>query len=424
MGRVGAVLAVLATVLALPAGAGAVTASVSGNTLTLTGGPESNQVKVRQGAQTVLVSDTTGVTEGDGCQSDGGSETAAICGDSSTTAIVANLGDGINRFESESGLASSWEIVTSILVNGGAGPDTIGPDTRLGAPWTVNGGGGGDTIQGSNENDKLNGDAGIDDINGEAGNDVIHGGTEGDTLFGNTGRDKLYGETGNDDLDGSDGDDLVDGGAGRDKLKGEGSDQSSGDDTINAVDGEKDTVTCGFGTDVANVDDIDVVAGEFDCEQVNVKKPRPTTTPPPKPHAYKKHCHKKDGKNVCKQPHAKKGKTYKGKTSQGSKVTTGLSSNGKYFVFHVKYVTLTCSDGEEFDEQDVELVGADKQKLAKNGTVKTSVSYDPSEGYSDEVIHIAAAFDGGKARGALAANAKWTGHGSCTSGKVGWTAKT
>jgi hypothetical protein len=132
----------------------------------------------------------------------------------------------------------------------------------------------------------------------------------------------------------------------------------------------------------------------------------------------------KHGKKTCKQPRPKKHKTYTGKTTQGSPLTTGLDSTGKFFVIHVKYITLHCSDGESFDEQNVDLVGSDKQKLAKNGTVQTDITYAPADGYSNEVIHIAAAFDGGKARGALAANAKWAGHGTCTSGKVGWTAKT
>src|SRR5206468_651648 len=43
-----------------------------------------------------------------------------------------------------------------------------------------------------------------------------------------------------------------------------------GNDTIDAQDGERDTVGCDLGADVANVDAVDVVEGDGQCEQVNV----------------------------------------------------------------------------------------------------------------------------------------------------------
>jgi hypothetical protein len=54
----------------------------------------------------------------------------------------------------------------------------------------------------------------------------------------------------------------------------------SGADTIHAVDGEQDAVSCGPGGDTANVDGIDVVAaqGQDSCETVAVT---PASPPPP-----------------------------------------------------------------------------------------------------------------------------------------------
>jgi Ca2+-binding RTX toxin-like protein len=425
MGRVAAISTMLGMLVAFPASAGAVTtASVSGSTLNIGGGNESNHVQIDQGGPNseLLVSDPGGVSSGAVCSPD--SSTEARCGDSFTTAIVATLGNGFNSFKGKTGgILFSWDVLSSVRVTGGVDDDDLGPDGLHGARWTINGGAGDDTLTGSDENDVINGGVGEDDINARPGNDVVHGDADDDTITGYTDNDKVYGDAGDDNIDGDAGDDLIVGGPGRDKLHGEIDDSYSGDDTIEAVDGEQDTVSCGYGTDVVNADDIDVVGNQFDCEQVNRKTAKPAKTPKPKPKAYKKHCKTKNGKKHCTQPHALKGKTYKGKTTQGSKVATGLSSNGKFFVFHAKYLTFKCQDGETFDEQDVALTAGDKQRLAKNGTANVEIDYDPSD-VTDEVIYVVAAFDGKHARGALVGNAKFGSHGSCTSGKVGWTAKT
>ena len=57
------------------------------------------------------------------------------------------------------------------------------------------------------------------------------------------------------------GDDLVRSGGGNDRVWGD-----AGNDTLNARDTAKDTVRCGPGKDVANVDKRDKVAA--DCERV------------------------------------------------------------------------------------------------------------------------------------------------------------
>ncbi len=86
-------------------------------------------------------------------------------------------------------------------------------------------------------------------------------GTTGtDTLRGTNGSDELAGLSGNDRLDGGAGDDRLLGGPGRDLLTG-----GSGRDTIQARDGERDTVDCGPGRDTVTADAVDALTG---CEVV------------------------------------------------------------------------------------------------------------------------------------------------------------
>ncbi len=104
-------------------------------------------------------------------------------------------------------------------------------------------------------------------IDGGAGNDVIRGGYGNDTITGGPGQDEIQG-----DRDGRCNEmhcDLSPGASA---------------DVINAVDGEKDTISCGPGTDTANVDPIDVVGQ--DCETVNKvdgAKPGQPVVDPTKP---------------------------------------------------------------------------------------------------------------------------------------------
>lgn len=107
-----------------------------------------------------------------------------------------------------------------------------------------------------------------------------------DTLQGGEGPDVVRGGAGDDTVDGSFGDDDIDPGPGRDTVFG---DLKSGDcgpywckndygsDTIQARDGEVDSITCGAGADRAVVDANDVVAP--DCETVE----RGAAPPPPRP---------------------------------------------------------------------------------------------------------------------------------------------
>jgi hypothetical protein len=100
-----------------------------------------------------------------------------------------------------------------------------------------------------------------DDVvnNGGGRADTIRGGSGNDTIRGAAGADHLYGDDGNDTLEGSSDDDTYDGGPGADTFA---EFSNSGNDTINAQDGEADAkIDCGPGDgDVANVDSIDPTA--------------------------------------------------------------------------------------------------------------------------------------------------------------------
>ena len=112
------------------------------------------------------------------------------------------------------------------------------------APSTVSGGGG---------PDKLVGHDYMETIDGGPGDDVIEGGLNDDTLTGGPGRDQILGDSS------------------QNTCNFLACRYPFGNDTIDARDGEQDSVDCGVGEDKAIVDAIDVVSG---CEQVDAGRPR------------------------------------------------------------------------------------------------------------------------------------------------------
>lgn len=151
---------------------------------------------------------------------------------------------------------------------GNANADYIGPYTGVGA-YTVNGGNGGDTIEGYTSGDRLNGEAGADVIYGYFGNDTIDGGTGNDTIFGEEANDMIYGQDGNDYLDGGNNADTIYGGGGNDYIVGDyGSEY--GQDVLYGGTGN-DTIEGGADSDiyrfVFNADGKDLIydsAGDYD----------------------------------------------------------------------------------------------------------------------------------------------------------------
>ena len=109
-----------------------------------------------------------------------------------------------------------------------------------GEPTTVEGRGGDDTIYTSYSNDTVDGGAGNDTIRGYSGDDRITGGPGQDALIGDT-----LGQTCN-------------------VLA---CSIYSGNDVIDARDGERDSIDCGLGQDTALVDSVDVATN---CEDVKV----------------------------------------------------------------------------------------------------------------------------------------------------------
>jgi Tol biopolymer transport system component len=151
---------------------------------------------------------------------------------------VANT-DGTNR----------RRLTNSCRVYGTDGPDTLhGSFSQV-----VLGLGGDDTLY-------------ADDTYYFFDGNTLYGGTGNDRLFGGFGQDDLYGGTGDDVLDGGPSADVLVGGPGRDLIFGGG-----GGDTIFAVDGRRDTISCGKNgydrRDRVYADRIDIVAR--DCELVH-----------------------------------------------------------------------------------------------------------------------------------------------------------
>ena len=117
------------------------------------------------------------------------------------------------------------------------------------APSTVSGGGG---------PDKLVGHDYMETIDGGPGDDVIEGGLNDDTLTGGPGRDQILGDSS------------------QNTCNFLACRYPFGNDTINARDGERDSIDCGVGEDKAIVDAIDVVSG---CETVDSGGPAPKPVP-------------------------------------------------------------------------------------------------------------------------------------------------
>ena len=126
----------------------------------------------------------------------------------------------INAADPSSGAASGASI-DAVVINGGAGDDTINIASAncLGnATRTINGGGGNDTIVGSNKNDVVDGGEGNDTISGKNGKDLLNGSAGDDNISGGNGKDTINGGDGNDTISGGNGNDKIDAGADTDTI--------------------------------------------------------------------------------------------------------------------------------------------------------------------------------------------------------------
>ena len=194
------------------------------------------------------------------------STTSATCPQAATS---IDLGDGDDTLALGAGLPA-------LSINGGSGTDALDfsartDDVAIGLDGTtpnlavtsV------ENATGGSGNDALAGDAAANRLSGGGGNDTINGGAGDDDLSGGAGNNTLRGGSGDDTLTaGPDGDVLV-GGAGADTLVG----GASLDDIV-AVDGVKDTITCGPNKTDAVVADlgadgvVDTITNPTDCASI------------------------------------------------------------------------------------------------------------------------------------------------------------
>jgi hypothetical protein len=417
-----AAAAVLGCAFAAPA-AHAASVGVSGDTLVVVGGPEANDVVINGDSTTTYeVSDAAGINPGAGCttaQPADGSHPRpwAQCGSSSTTKVGVDLGDGDDRVADS---ALVWHHVTSqFTVDGGTGADNIDLRNSDGiegvTSHTVVGGDDNDIIAvgatgdgGSNTIDSGPGDDSVTDQSNAGEVDSVTLGDGDDSFRGSDGNERVDGEAGDDRLTGNGGDDELVGGPGRDTLVGDSSDLSiTGNDTINAVDGEPDSVSCGLGGDVVNADQFDTV-DRSECESVHRVHVGATARPHPVP--LKSH------------PAAPLfGRTYRGKTSSGRKITLKVAKKGRRVTFTLSRVDLSCPTADN-DLDVTDNVPGGHPKAGKKGTFSdTSRFSDSSSHISGGVIYVVGAFSGHKAAGVVVANAT-SGGESCTSGRIKWKA--
>ncbi len=127
-----------------------------------------------------------------------------------TTADVVDGGLGFDRIrvQNDSGLNINLSNYVGIeRLDAGEGNDTINASANNAV--TILGGGGNDTVTGSNMSDQLF---------GNEGNDRLIGGNMQDFLFGGAGADTLVGGNGNDQIYVDSAGDVVDGGSGTDRV--------------------------------------------------------------------------------------------------------------------------------------------------------------------------------------------------------------
>ncbi|MDP4603228.1 MAG: hypothetical protein NWS55_05975, partial [Solirubrobacteraceae bacterium] len=146
-----------------------------------------------------------------------------------------------------------------------------------------------DSISALGGNDRVFALNGADVVTAGEGNDLVVGGRGDDTLSGDAGNDLLFANAGVDVLNGGDGNDrlwavaradVVAGADGAADTVGDTLNGGAGNDRLYARDGEADTISCGDGTDVANLDNADVIsdataeAPNGSCEKVNRAEPK------------------------------------------------------------------------------------------------------------------------------------------------------
>jgi hypothetical protein len=259
--------------------------------LTIDGGPGSDWINGDAGNETILGGPGDDKLDGGRGNDDldGGDGNDILLGNAGADRLQGGAGD--DELEPDSS-----EVPSADVVDGGPGTDRLESDygsKAYNAPATTlsftPAGGADDGRPGEGDDirsiERFTLHSGTRFVGSDAGEYVkLHQVLASGELSGNGGDDELRGGDGEDRIDGGAGDDKLDGGFGDDSITGgPGKDIISGDraggdcgpiwckypygnDTIDARDGEVDSVTCGAGTDSVLADAIDVVAP--DCETV------------------------------------------------------------------------------------------------------------------------------------------------------------
>jgi Ca2+-binding RTX toxin-like protein len=131
--------------------------------------------------------------------------------------LVGNL---VSNIDTDGSLAGEQAIlassVSSMVINGNAGNDTIDASLFTGIGIYVDAGAGNDIVTSGSGNDSLRGGPGNDILKSGAGNDDLRGGSGNDILEGGAGGDTVDWH----DYDQAAGDDILRGGDGNDNLAG------------------------------------------------------------------------------------------------------------------------------------------------------------------------------------------------------------
>ena len=132
--------------------------------------------------------------------------------DGADTIRVRQSGSTLSVTRNGSTTRRDADDVSSVVVNGRGGADSITADDTVKVRLTLNGGSGNDVLRGGAGQDVLRGDSGNDTVTGGGGNDRLYGGSGDDTLDGGGGDDVLVSIGGRGD------DDRLTGGAGADQF--------------------------------------------------------------------------------------------------------------------------------------------------------------------------------------------------------------
>lgn len=195
-----------------------------------TSGNVTNSVGIAGDNNLITITDTgSPVQTGYGCESV--STNVVACNATGVVAINASTDDGDDSIING----------TSIAIN-------------------VRGGAGNDFMQSGDANDSFDGGAGIDTVSYENRSASILGDADDDADDGGSGENDNIIET-VENITGGGGDDTISGNNLVNSLDG-----GDGDDTISSVDAALDSVLCGPGTDVANLDGVDTTDGN--CENI------------------------------------------------------------------------------------------------------------------------------------------------------------